>query len=187
MNTRNGEGPMACDAVAGALLPAADGELSEAEWLEMKRHLDQCAACRTKWESFALTDGRLLECAAELDALCPSDSALRVRLVNALHGRTTRRWSWMPGPANWKWASVFLAALGLAAAAIWTVTVTPLHVEHRRAAADAPPASGEVVRMQLSLAPAGDPFLDGSPSESLVLADVAVGPDGEPTGMRLAE
>ena len=44
----------------------------------------------------------------------------------------------------------------------------------------------EVIRVELPLSPVGNPFLDGSQSESVVLADVVVGVDGEPQAVRLA-
>jgi predicted anti-sigma-YlaC factor YlaD len=198
MNAGRAERPTECATVAAAMVLAADDELSKAEWLVVETHLDQCAVCRAQWANLAVTDRRLLECAAELNALSPSGSALRARLMTALCERERRRWpGWIPRPGKWGWAAVSLATLSLAAVAAWTI-ITPLNIEHGRpgpsgfgapsfAPADTPPGSAEVVRLQLSVAPVGDPFLDASQSESLVLADVAVGSDGQPTGMRLAE
>jgi hypothetical protein len=44
----------------------------------------------------------------------------------------------------------------------------------------------EVVHVKLPLSPVGNPFLDGSQSESTVPADVVLGPDGIPQAVRLA-
>jgi predicted anti-sigma-YlaC factor YlaD len=197
MNSEKAERPPDCSTVAAAMVLAADDELSKAEWLVVDQHLDHCATCRAQWARFAVTDRRLLECRAELDALSPADSTVRARLLSAL-GRRERRWSgWVLRPGNWGWAAGLSTTLSLAAMVAWTI-ISPFNMERHRlghsgvsstslAPADTPSGSAEVVRLQLSLAPEGDPFLDGSQSESLVLADVAVGSDGQPTAVRLAE
>ena len=186
MNIENVERPAECATAAAALVLAADDELGRAEWLVLEHHLEQCAECRALRATFALTDRGLLQCAAELDALTPTDSALRARLIAALGGREHRRWSdWIPIPGNWEWVPACLATLSVLAVATWTVD-TPSNLQ-RRPAVDTPSGGAEVVRLQLSLVPVGDPFLDGSQSESLVVADVAVSSDGRPTGLRLAE
>jgi hypothetical protein len=41
------------------------------------------------------------------------------------------------------------------------------------------------IRVELSLSPVGNPFLDSSPSESVIVADLVVGRDGLPQGIRL--
>jgi predicted anti-sigma-YlaC factor YlaD len=196
VNTENSDGQRVCASLAADLVLAADDELSTAEWRVVEQHLALCPACRGQWAAFARTDRRLLECAAELNALRPSDAAMRARLVSALSKRERNRWTrWLPEQGKWGWAGASLASLSLTALVAWTI-LTPGNLERRRrersdvgslesAAADN--ASAEVVRVKLSLAAVGDPFLDGSQAESLVLADVAVGSDGQPTGIRLAE
>jgi predicted anti-sigma-YlaC factor YlaD len=198
MNTENSDAQRVCASLAADLVLAADDELSTAEWRAVEQHLALCPACRAQWAAFPRTDRRLLECAAELNALRPSDSAMRARLVSALSRRERNRWArWLPGQGNRGWAVASLASLSLAALVAWTI-LTPGNLERRRterpdvgslefAAADKALVSAEVVRVKLSLAAVGDPFLDGSQAESLVLADVAVGSDGQPTGIRLAE
>lgn len=195
MNTENSDGQPVCASLAADLVLAADDELSPAKWRVVEQHLALCPACRAQWAVFARTDQRLLECAAELDALRPSDSAMRARLVSALSKRERNRWArWLPGQGKWGWA---VASLSLAVLVTWTI-LTPGNLERRGPersgvgslefiAADKASVSAEVVRVKLSLAPVGDPFLDGSPAESLVLADVAVGSDGQPKGIRLVE
>src|SRR5579885_2448863 len=124
-----------------------------------------------------------------MNALSASDCAVRVRVISALRNRERRRWSgWFSRPVKWARAGVSLATLSLLAVAAWTL-LTPLKMKHPKsepsalrtpsfAAADTASGNAEVVRVQLSLVPVGDPFLDGSPSESLVFADVTVGSDG---------
>src|SRR5690348_3712912 len=129
MNIENADCRRECATVAAALLMAADDELNKAEWLVVEQHLDRCAACRAQWATFALSDRRLLECRAELDAFSPSDSATRARLMSVLGDRERRGWSaWVPRPGEWGWAARLLATLSLAAVAAWTL-ISPLHME----------------------------------------------------------
>ena len=77
--------------------------------------------------------------------------------------------------------------LCLAAMAAWIVVV-PKNLGRRPGERPViAPVSAEVIRVKVSLAPVGDPFLDSSLAESMVLADVAVGSDGQPRDIKLAE
>src|SRR5579863_2664848 len=106
MNTEKAERPTGCSTVAAAMVLAADDELSESEWLVAEQHLGQCAACRKQWVEFAVTDRRLLDCAAELNALSSSQSALRARLVTAFtKGERRRASDWISRPGKLGWAA----------------------------------------------------------------------------------
>jgi anti-sigma factor RsiW len=198
MNTENGYGEPACGDLAAALVLAADEELTTAEWQAVDQHLAQCAACRSQWAAVARMDTRLKECRAEVNAQSPPDPAVRVRLINALS--SPKRSSWLGvslGRGKWGWAAASAAGLFLAVLAAWLVVV-PENLGHRdtrqpdsqppgSASASMAPGSAEVIRVKVSLAPVGDPFLDGSLAESMVLTDVALGSDGQPRDIRLAE
>jgi anti-sigma factor RsiW len=198
MNTDNSYGEAACGDLAAALVLAADGELTTAEWRAVDQHLEQCAACRSQWAAIARMDTRLSECRAEIHAQSPPDPAVRVRLISALS--SPKRSSWLGGRlrhGKWGWATASAAGLFLAALAAWLVvgpenlgrrnTRQPNNQPRGSASAVMAPGSPEVIRVKVSLAPVGDPFLDGSLAESMVLTDVAVGPDGQPRDIRLAE
>ena len=188
MNIENGHGDSACADFAAALVLAADDELTTAEWRAVERHLAQCAACRLQWSAVARMDARLRECGAELNAQSPPDPAVRVRLVDAVRSRERGRWQcgW-PGQGKWGWVVASAASLCVAAVAAWIVLVPENLGRLRTERPVMAPDSAEVIRVEVSLAPVGDPFLDGSLAESMVLTDVAVGPDGQPRDIRLAE
>lgn len=197
MSIEGSDGPLTCANLTVALLLAADGELSNTEWLVVEQHLAVCTACRAQSVDFAQTDRRLLESAADLNAIGPADGDARIRLVSALSDRRGRKWvTWFQPSRKSGWAAVAFAGLSLLIAA--STIIATWNSERRRAAAaeyrsrsfpaaDLTSGNAEVIRVHLPLAPVGDPFLDGSQSESLVLADVAVGSDGQPRSIRLAE
>jgi hypothetical protein len=188
MNIENGHGDMACADFAAALVLAADDELTEAELGVVELHLAKCSACRLQWSAVARMDAGLRECRAETNAQSPPDPAGRVRLVDALRGRERGRWQFRwPERGKWRWVGASAASLCVAAGAAWIVLV-PENLGRRRTERPVvAPVSAEVIRVKVSLAPVGDPFLDGSPTESMVLTDVAVGADGQPRDIRLAE
>ena len=190
MNIENGHRDMACADFAAALVLAADDELTEAELGVVERHLAKCAACRVQWSAAARMDARLRECRAEISAQSPPDPAVRVRLVDALRGREREPGRWQfrwPEQGKWRWVWASAASLCVAAVAAWIV-LAPENLGHRRLERpEVAPASAEVIRVKVSLAPVGDPFLDGSPTESMVLTDIAVGADGQPRDIRLVE
>ena len=188
MNIENGHGDMACADFAAALLLAADDELTEAELGVVERHLAKCAACRLQWSAVARMDAGLRECRAEINAQTPPDPAVRVRLVDAVRSRERGLWRFRwPGQGKWGWVGASAASLCVAAVAAWIVLV-PENLGHRPSGRpEVAPVSAEVIRVKVSLAPVGDPFLDASPTESIVLTDVAVGADGQPRDLRLAE
>jgi hypothetical protein len=143
-------------------------------------------------------DTRLRECRAEINAQNPPDPAVRVWLINALS--SPKRSSWLGGTlrqGKWGWAAASAAGLFLAALATWFVVVTEdLGRRYSRQPENQPPGSTsaimapgspEVIRVKVSLAPVGDPFLDGPLAESMVLTDVVVGTDGQPRDIKLAE
>lgn len=168
MNTEN-----ECAGFAAALVLSADDEWTTIERRAAEHHLARCVACRAQWAAFTRLDQRLLETGAEISA---PDPALRIRIFTALRRRERNQWR------------LALAPLALAASAAWIVLVPPKNVERPPLQAPAVlAASGEVLRIQLTLAPVGDPFLDSSPAESLVVADVAVGSDGRPREIKLVE
>src|SRR5579863_3677279 len=180
MNTEYNDGQPACASLAAYLVLAADDELSTDESRVVEQHLAVCPACRAQWTAFARTDRRLLECRAELNELTRPDPAVRARLVSELSKPEQNRWArWLPGQGRWRWAVASLAGLSLAALVAWTI-LAPGNLERRNfkrpdvasltAATDTALDAAEVVRVNLSLAPVGDPFLDGSQAESLVLA-----------------
>ena len=198
MNTENGYGEPAYEDLAAALVLAADDELSTAEWQAVDQHLVQCTACRSQWSAVARMDTRLRECQAEIKAQNPPDPAVRVRLINALSGSSRSSWlGAMPKQGRWDWAAASAAGLVLAVLAASLAVVPedfgrrysrqPDSQPHGSASAAMAPGSAEVIRVKVSWAPIGDPFLDGSSAESMVLTDVAVGSDGQPRDMRLAE
>lgn len=198
MNTDDRYGEAACGHIAAAMVLAADDELTTAEWRAVNQHLEQCAACRSQWAAVARMDTRLRECREEINAQSPPDPAVRVRLINALS--SPKRSSWL-GRAlrqgKWGWAATSAAGLLLTALATWLVVVPedlgrrysrqPENQPLRSTSAVITPGSPEKIRVKVSLAPIGDPFLDGSLAESMVLTDIAVGPDGQPRDIRLAE
>jgi anti-sigma factor RsiW len=188
MRIENGHGDLACADLAAALVPAADNELTKAELGAVERHLAQCAACRLQWSAVARMDADLRECGAEINAQSPPDPAVRVRLVDAVRSRERGRWQirW-PGQGKWGWVGASAASLCVAAVAAWIVLV-PENLGRRRTERPiVAPGSAEVIRIKVSLAPVGDPFLDGSLAEPMVLTDISVGPDGQPQDIRLAE
>jgi anti-sigma factor RsiW len=192
---KDGERKMDCTQVPVALVLAADDELSSGELMRVETHLAGCVACRDQGATFDQTDRRLLESGELLKVLSRSRPAARAQLMRALaaqkHGRTLSR---LPHIRSWRWATVGLAALGLAVAAVW-ITMEPKHRDSAEAPFRSRPFSTaelsggttEVIRAELSLDPIGNPFLDGSESESGMLADVVVGPDGQPLSIRLAD
>ena len=188
MNTEHGCSGATCRDLAAALVLAADDELSTAERRAVDHHLAQCADCRLQWAAAARMDARLRECGAEMNAQSPPDPAVRVRLVDAFRSGERRRWQggW-PGQGKRGWVVASAATLCVAALAAWIVTV-PKNLGRRPGELPViAPVSAEVIRIKVSLAPVGDPFLDGSLAESIVLADVAVGSDGQPRDIKLAE
>lgn len=198
MSTDNGYREAACGHLAAAMVLAADQELTTAEWRAVNQHLEQCAACRSKWAAVARMDTCLRECREEINSQSPPDPAVRVRLINALN--SPKRGSWLGGmvrQGKWGWTAASAAGLLLAALATWLVVVPEnLGRRYSRQPENQPlgsisaviaPSSPEVIRVKVSLAPIGDPFLDGSSAESIVLTDIAVGADGQPRDIRLAE
>ena len=186
MNIEDGHCDPACANLAAALVLAADDELTTAEWRAVERHLSQCEACRLEWSAAARMDARLRECGAEINAQSPPDPAVRVRLVDALHSRERNRWrSTWPG-GKWRWIRACAASLCVAAIAAWIVLL-PENVGRRPERPVGTPGKGEVIRVKVPLAPVGDPFLDGSLAESMVLTDVSVGSEGQPRDIKLAE
>jgi anti-sigma factor RsiW len=188
MNTEDGYSEAACGHLAAALVLAADDELTTAEWRAVNHHLARCAACRSQWAAAARLDMRLRECGVEVKSQNPPDPAVRVRLVDALRAHDRRRWKggW-PRKGRWGSAVAYAATLCVAAMAAWIVLV-PENLGRRRV--ERPvivQGNAELIRVKVSLAPVGDPFLDGSLAESMVLTDVAVGSDGQPRDIRLAE
>ncbi len=191
MTTENAGGRPVCAGLAAALVLAADNELSTAEWRAVERHLPQCPVCRVQWAAFSYLDRRLLECRTEFNE-SPPNPAVRARLVSALRNRDHEGWRVrLPRLGKWRWAAASFAGLSLAALIAWTTLVPrnskPRDLERRDAAPVSAAAAREVIQLKLSLAPIGDPFLDGSPAESLVPVYVAVGSDGQPTGIGLVE
>src|SRR5579872_5232479 len=198
MNTDNRYGEAACGHLAAAMVLAADEELTTAGWRAVNQHLAQCAACRSQWAAVARVDTRLRECRAEINAQSPPDPAVRGRLINALSSPKGSSWLGVTlRQGKWGWAAASAAGLFLAALATWLVVVPenlgrrysrqPENQPRGSTSAIMAPGSPEVIRVNVSLAPVGDPFLDGSLAESIVLTDVAVGPDGQPRDIRLAE
>jgi anti-sigma factor RsiW len=185
--------PMDCTQVAVAMVLAADDELSSDELMYLETHLAGCAACRQQRATFDRTDRRLLESGELLNFLSRSRPAVRAQLMRTLAAPKHRRTlSWFPHRRGWRWATVGLA--GLAVAAIW-ISMEPkrrdsaeTHFRSRPfSTAELSAGSTEVIRMELPLAPIGNPFLDGSEFESAVPADIVVGPDGQPLSIRLAD
>jgi anti-sigma factor RsiW len=188
---------MDCEQVAVALLLAADDDLGPDERVLLETHLMGCAACRAQQTLFRQTDSRLLACSQVLDRLSPAGPDARVRLVGKLAAPQHPSWiAWLQRARAWQWASVALAGLSFVAVTVWII-VAPWSAERglstkaglrSRSFSSAELSAGgtEVIRVELPLSGAGDPFLDGSPSESVVLADVVVGSDGLPRAVRLA-
>lgn len=175
---------MDCEQLAVALLLAADDELSPDDRLLMETHLAGCPACRTQSALFHRTDQQLL---AGGEALEDTRSVLaaRARLMDSLATPSQAGLvSWLHGTRTWPWAAI--ASLSLAAAML-CITMTPRPVDRESLSNALSAGSTEVVRVELPLSPVGDPFLDGSQSESVVLADVVFGPDGLPRTVRLAD
>jgi anti-sigma factor RsiW len=188
---------MDCEQVAVALLLAADDDLGPDERGRMEGHLTGCAACRAQQTLFRQTDSRLLACSEVLDRLSPAGPDGRVRLVEKLAASQQQHWmAWLRPARAWQWASVALAGLSFLAVTVSIVSM-PWSADRGDSAkaglrsrafssAELSAGSTEVIRIELPLSPAGNPFLDGSPSESVVLADVVVGADGLTRAIRLA-
>jgi anti-sigma factor RsiW len=186
---------MNCAQLAVASVLAADGELSPEQMRLMEMHLATCPACRTQWAIFDRVERRLLECREVLDSLSPSGARPRVMGTITAPKQENR----VPLPwheTGWQWATAAMAGLSLAVVAVW-LTMAPWPADpghsakadfHSRSFSSAELSAGntQVIRVELPLAPVGDPFLDGSQSESAVLADVTIGSDGQPRAIRLA-
>jgi anti-sigma factor RsiW len=184
---------MDCAQLAAALVLAADDELEQDALLLVEAHLTDCAACRAQSALFRQTDRYLLTCGQALDGPSLSGPAARARLAGrlaALQREEPARWL----RAGWPWAAV-APVFSIVAVAVWMVFAPwPRERESAGKAAFGPlfsnaglsAGSTELNRVELPLSPVGNPFLDGSPAESVVLADVVVGPDGLPQTVRLA-
>jgi anti-sigma factor RsiW len=159
-----------CSSIAGLIALAADGELQPDEQLLLSSHLAQCPSCHAQAALFDRTDRRLLECRAILDTVSPP-SANRP----------------LPQPTRslWRWAPAAVAALTLALVATRT-TLRERPAEPPRATSEFSDNAATVVPMELPLSPVGDPFLDSSPAESVIRVDVAIGADGQPKDIHLA-
>lgn len=188
---------MDCSELPAALLLAADDELGPDELMLMEAHLAGCAGCRAQQALFHETDRRLVECGELLDALHSSGPTPRSqepeRLVALKH---KNRVPWLGRVRGWQWAAVALAGCVFAAVAVWTGNFQ--RPAERRAPDQArftqqsfsnvelSDDTAEVVQVELPLSPLGNPFLDDSQAESVVLADVVVGSDGLAKDIRLA-
>jgi anti-sigma factor RsiW len=165
---------MKCSELAGFLALAADDELSPDERPLLETHLAECASCRAEAERFLRTDRRLIECREILDSVSPPPSPWASR-AKAKALRRPRRGLRVP---------FVLAGASLAAVAMLLI-VAPRSKQPPHAAAEPADLAGEVIAVELSLTPAGDPFADGSQTELVVHADMVVGPDGQARAIRL--
>ncbi len=63
---------MSCQRITGMLSAYQDGELDAGRRLEVERHLQDCAVCRSEWDGLLELDRRLhLEAVPEADAFFP--------------------------------------------------------------------------------------------------------------------
>jgi anti-sigma factor RsiW len=180
------ERQMGCAQLAVALVLAADGELSREDRLLLETHLAGCPACRTQAALFDRADRELLVCGEALDGMGSAGPDARARLIHRLvppkSGRLIPR---LRRVSRWQWAAV--AGVSLAAAVLW-IMIAPRAADRQPfSSAELQGGNTEVIRVELPLSPVGDPFLDGSQSESVVLADVVFGSDGLPRTVRLAD
>jgi predicted anti-sigma-YlaC factor YlaD len=87
----------------------ADGELDEAEWAEVERHIDTCAACRERFEATRRADAKAREALTTLKSSAPP---IALGLVSA----KARRLS-MPRAV----AVAAAIALAIAAGGVWAL------------------------------------------------------------------